>query len=615
MDKDTLEKIQEKVESEEDNLKLFQAYDDIDCLRWKLPPNLDKDWVRRRISTKGHDALKQMANIFDTHNPKWEILPLSEDDVDRAERLETWLEFFTAKANLIGEKTPFRKGLHNSGKFNRVIYHVDYLPYWLPANKDEWTEEQKANSVNGPFCITTPDPRSLFYEIGKYGLKWVAKVSLVESQVILNDWEMYESDSEDGKQIQSGLSKIRSVEDLGNGYGKGDSSEDCYYYYIDFTSNKERKVCAFKTDRDTFDYDEFENLDPDKAIDIIDGENGLGFIPYSVATGDSDPLLHAMHISGAWENQNLIETIVDSGALRKAFMPPLKHTSLTGKDLDANYDGSQDVFELGQGETLDTVQQLQLDPAFQQLMNINSQRIGEMVGIKNLGLMDIAGNVQFSTVQAQVQLMLTDLQPYKRTDEKAKAQLGLLFFKWIQKAGKSEIAKRPASRVKKEGQYAGEGIKIGPDDFDPEEMIITCELLSNSPTDKQQLVNMYTTLKQSGAEIPWEELLERLQIGNSQQMKNAWLDEQIRNAALKNFIDEQALKLQLQGQQATMAMQAQLQQAQMQQQAAIDQQGQANPPQQDAVQAGGQQNNPAAGGQPAMMANPGLTRNNVRNPG
>jgi hypothetical protein len=237
-----------------------------------------------------------------------------------------------------------------------------------------------------------------------------------------------------------------------------------------------------------------------------------------------------------------------------------------------------------------------------------------------LGLNDIAGNVQFSTVQAQIQLQLTALQPYKRTDEKALVQVAQIMFRWIKYSGKSESAYR--TNPKKDGQAKGDMITIGGEDFDPDRMIITCELLSAAPTDKQQLVNMYTTLKQAGAQVSWGELLERLQLGNPEMLKQGWLDEQLEGASLQDFVEKMQMKRQLEMQAQQMQMQMQAQQAQqeqaMQQQAMSPEQAGAmgNPPTQgNAVIPGGQQNNPAAGGQPPITAAPGMTRNNVARPG
>jgi hypothetical protein len=623
--KEILEKIQERVEYDKEQQDLFIAYDDMDNMVWALPDGLvAKDWVRKRVNTSAHDAIKQMSNIFDTHNPKWEILPLGEEDGDRAEELETWLEFHAAKANKNGEFSPFRQGLYNSGKFNRVIYEVDYLPYWLPANKEDWSKEQKANAANGPFCITAHDPRCIYYEIGKYGLRWIANVNNVYGNAILDQWRIYQSESDEGKQIRSGLAKIQKIIDE-------DEESEFGFIYINYTSNEDRLVAAIKTSKSGVYQITEMDLESEDLIIILSGENKLGFIPFAVATGDSDAILHSLHVGGIWENQNMLDTIIDSSVLRRAFFPLLKHSSPTGKELEIDFNNAQDTVEQGPGEDVQTLVPPPIDQGLAQLAQANAQKMGQAVGIRNLGLQDIAGNVQFSTVQAQIQLQLTALQPYKRTDEKALSHLALLMFKWVKKSGKASTAYRTGGRVKKEGQVKGAEILVTPDDFDPDVMMISCELLSNSPTDKQQLVNMYSTLKQAGAQIPWGELVERMGFGNPEVLKQEWLDEQIENSALKSFVDQQAAQLQLQVQQQQMMMQMQAQQAQMQQQQQAQQQqptpeqmaaqqqaaqeGGANPPQQDAVQAGGQENNPAAGGQPAMQSNPGLTRNNVRNPG
>lgn len=599
-----LEKIQARFTADVDNQDLFCAYDDMDNMRWTEPSGWKAiDEMRIRISTMAHDALKTATNIFDTHAPKWEILPKTEADFDSAEDLEAWLEWHAVRANLAGETSPFRKGLHNSVKFNRVIFHVDYLPYWLDKNRDKWTDEQKENYAASPFCVTAIDPRTCYYGMGKYGLRWIAVVNNMTGEEIVHNWKSYESNSDEGKQIKRGLAKIDEQEN------KVDENA-VRFIYVDYTDHERREVIAFPTS--TEDITGFENLSIDGAVVILSTENKLKFIPYSVATGDSDPLLYSTYMSGVWENQNIIDSVVDTSVLRRAFIPPLKHSSPTGKPLDIDYSGGQPTIELGMGESADAVVTPSIDPALRELMVINSQRGGQTVGIQNLGLQDIAGNVQFSTVQAQIQLQLTALQPYKRTAEKALVHMACLMFKWIKAADTVEVGYR--TKVRQEGQFAGQGILVEAQYLDPDSMAITCELLSNSPTDKQQLVNMFVTLKQAGAQIPWTELVERLAFGNPLQNKQEWQNEQLESAAMSNLVAEMQAQVQLKTQAAQMQMQAQMQQMQMQQQAAMEQQGQGNPPQGDAVNPEGQNFNPAAGGQPAMMAEPGMTRNQVRNP-
>lgn len=616
MDTEIIEAIQGAVEGDEETQKYYAAYDDIDNLKWNLPKGWEtKDYIRKRVSTEGHDDLRSLANIFDTHNPKWEILPRGEQDREHAEQQERWVEWMMKRANQIGEKSPFRKALHNAGKYNRVILQVDYLPYWLPKDKKKWTSEQKAAMQAGPFCVEVKNPRNVYYEMGKYGLKWAAGVTLLYGQEIINHWSAYAGNTEEGKKIKTAISKIElDLED----------NPEVMYIHVDYTSYEKRSVAAFKARSLT----DFENFDVNNEhITIVDGENKLSFINWVIVSGDSDPLLHSMHIGGSWENQNLIETIVDSTVLRRAFFPILQHTSAMGNDINVNYDGTQDTVELKPGESVNTLMPPPIDPALRELMANNSGRMGQSSGIKKLQNMDLAGSMQYSTMNAYIQLTMTALEPYKRTTEKAWEQAAKIMFMWIKETKDSVTGYR--AKVNKSGQTKGDAITIGPEDFETEDLFISCELIANSPTDKMQLVNMYSSLKQAGAQVGWGELLERLGMGTPEVLKADWLKEQLEGVAMQNFVKDLEAKQQMQIQAATMQMQSQLQQEQAAQQAALQQAqqaqaaqmaqaqapqgqpGQSPIPQGDAVIPGGQMNDTAQGGTPPMMSAPGMTRNQV----
>jgi hypothetical protein len=140
-------------------------------------------------------------------------------------------------------------------------------------------------------------------------------VNVLDIQTVINHWSIYESDSEEGKQIKSGLAKLKALQD----------DDDINLIYVDYTSMEKRLVVCFKTSKD--DISDFTEMDFEEteAIVILDGENKLKFIPYAVATGDSDALLHSLYVGGIWENQNMIDTIVDSSVLRRAFFPLIIH--------------------------------------------------------------------------------------------------------------------------------------------------------------------------------------------------------------------------------------------------------------------------------------------------
>ncbi len=584
MEQSIIESVQGAIETDEEKQGYFQAYDDIDQLRWELPNGWEaKDWIRKRVSTIGHDGLKSLDSLFDTHSPKFEILPRTEVDKDNAEEQETWLEWHMQRANQIGGGSPFRQSLHSSGKYSRVILQVDYLPYWLPKDKKKWTPEQKAAMKAGPFCVTVHNPRNVYYEMGKYGLKWVASVTKLYGQEIINHWSVYGGEGDEGKKVKSAIKKIeKDVED---------DSEACYIH-VDYISFEKRSVACFKAES----LEQFEDMNSDTDhISLVDTDNKLGFINWSVAIGESDPLLHSMHISGSWENQNLIDTLVDSHVLRKAFAPVLKHRKPMGsnKELDVNFDGSEVAIELEGTEEADYMNLPPIDPAITQLAAVNTDRISQNLGIRNLQSMQMSGNVQFSTMNAFIQLQMAALEPYKRTTEKAWEQAAEIMFKWVEKTGDTVTGYRTKS--KGEGKKAaGASITMTSNDFEIEDLHIKCELIANTPTDKMQQVNMYVALKNAGAKISWGELLERVLGVNPEIAERKWMDETIADLAFSNFSETLKAELQMQIQEKTQGGG-----------------GMPNMPQGDAVIPGGSMNDPAAGGLPPMQSAAGMTRNQV----
>lgn len=585
---ETIESIQGAIEGDTEYQNDLRAYKRMVTLDWDLPSNWAvKDWVRKQVSTDAHDAIKSATNIYDTNKPKWEILPRGEADKDRAEELETALEWWMQRANKTGEGEPFRKSLHNSCLQNRVIYQLDYLPYWLPKDKKSWSREQKAAMKQSSFCITVHDAENVYFEMGKYGLKWAAAVSVLWAQDIVDHWSVYESGTEEGKKIKRALDKIRS---------EMEDNDKLKYILVDYTDYKKREVSAFQTSSDSLtDFTHYTidggKIDGTVKIDILDTDNKLEFINWVIVTGESSPMLYSEHKGGVWENQNIFDTIIHSTTMRRAVFPILQHTSPTGKPLDIDYTGEQDVVELTNNESAQVMMPPPVDPALMQLSAVNTSKSAQTTGIKGLASIEVAGNVQYAAVQAVINLHKTTLVPYVRTWEKANSQLGDMCFLWLKQGdGYTEVAYRTQNEG--DGRNRGNGIMVKPDDFDPDDLFISCTAVANTLGDKMQEANFYAILKNAGAHIAWKEILENLSLGNGDVLEAEWLDEQAMNTAL------QMIKMQMQAQQA---------QTQQQQQAMMQQQGQVPPDQSSPMIPGGQGMNAAQGGSSTATAMPGAT--------
>jgi hypothetical protein len=565
------------------------AYRDIDAMQWEIPWDA-QEFVRKRVSSVGHDAMKTVINMFNTYSPKWEILPRGPADADTAERLERWLEWQMEQTNTKGAQEPFRKMLKSSAMSAVVAAQLDYLPYWL-----ENSEERKELLRNGAFCINVHEADTVHYEIGKYGLRWAAQVSVMGVADILDIWEQYEEGNDD---LKAALNSVRE-------YVEG-SEEEATFVYVDYTDKDHRWV--FCIEGDTADADSLELGDDANAITILDAENELPFINWVITEATGEPLFKSIHESGSWENDNFLMTLSDSTIIRRAYFPLLIHTSASGQDIEEDFTGAEVKLKVPAGDTVGQLNPPPLDPGIREMMDRNSGAMRSGLGVAGLQNTDVTGNVQFATVNAQIQLSKTVLDPHLRAFERACVNLGKLAFMWVKYQGDTVTSYRTRTKGNK---VRGEKINVSPKDYDPDSLIIRCEILDNAPTDDMQRWNIFSGMKQMGLHIPDSEFIERTGMGDPETLEARWLDEQALNLAWQVFSQKKMAEMQMQVQQQAQAAQQEAMAA-----AAGQAQGQ-SPPQQGQTQPAfdgtqGQGFDPSRGGSSPAEALPSLTQTATR---
>jgi hypothetical protein len=612
MDEKILARIRRKLTLDVDFMKDCQSYDNMDNLRWTPPAGFaTREEIRLRVSTDAHDILKTAINLFDTHNPKWQILPRGPADADAAEEIERWLEWQMMIADQQGDKPSSAERLKHAAKYGRIACQLDFLPAWVP----EGTEAYK-DALARPFCVTVHCPANVRYERGKYGLRWVAVVTNIPAADAIDHWDAYRNDVTYGKEIESAIAKVEKLLE---------EDDEARVIYVDYT-DKEKRWCFCYLHKGE-DVDTGLEIPEDGVIEFIDGENRLGFINWAISEAASTPLLYSLHKGGLWENQNFLDTIADTTIIRRGWFPIFKHKSMGGKDMDVNFTGSEAVVELDQaaGEDVEIMVPPPLDPGIRELMDRNSQKAASATGLKGLQNMDVTGNVQYAAVQAQLQVSRSVLDPYATCYEHNAVELGKLAFMWIKKTGISVTAQRRATKSTDKNKVAGQKITLNPEKFDPRSMIILCELTTTNKGDELQRMNMFSQAKQMGLPVPNSEILERMGWGNADALKEDWLKEQMEQIALAMYQKQKDAELTMQVQQAQMQMQMAAQQAQMQQQQAA-MQGQTPapegppgmvPPDQGGgaqMMPGGIGNDVNQGGIPAAMSSPQETQTQTRRP-
>ena len=611
MDDKLIKQIQKAMTLDKANQEDFVAYDDMDAVRFNFGAMLEP-WMVKRVSTAAQEALKVLGNIFDTHNPKVRITPFGDADRERAELAERWAEYHLVKINQRAGKSPIRQLPHTAGKYGRICAQVDYLPYWMDDSQEKWTSEQREQMLQGPYCIELHNPRNVYYGMGKYGLRWAASVTNMSAEEVIDKWGVYNNENPNSKKIQSAVEKLKQMID--------GVKEELRFIQVDFTSYDKRVVTVFETSGTGIS--EFERMSGGNGIEILNADNKMGFLNWVVVECDSTPLLSGIHKGNLYAYQTLLDTVVHSSVMRRAFPPVTITRTMDGKGAKIDYSGAEPEIKLKPNESVEPFVPPPLDQAVFQLAQEISVQVSGALGVSKLGNMDAKSNVQYSTVTAVIDMNMSSLEPYKRAAEKALTQIVYVMFKWVKYSGKTV----PAYRLKQStpDQIVGEEILIAPDSFDDDLLLVVS--LKNK-NDEMSAVNKATMLKQGGFRVPDSELLEDLGYENPEMLASKWKEEQLESAALQNFIAELQAQLQLKQQAASMQMQAEQQQAMqqqaMQQQATQEQQmaqeQQAQAGQMEAPDQGlpsnvsGQGFNGAMGGTPPMMAEPGMTATQIPN--
>lgn len=609
MERKTIEMIQKAMKLDRKNQQDFIAYDDMDAVEFDFGQMLEP-WMVKRISTDAKEALKVLGNIFDTHNPKVRITPFGEADKERAEQAERWAEYHLTKINQRAGKSPIRQLPHMAGKYGRICAQVDYLPYWISKNKESWSNEQNEQMRAGPYCVELHNPRNVYYSMGKYGLRWVASVTNMSAEEVIEQWAVYDNGTENSRKIQSAVSEIkRQVEE---------SKDEIRFIHVDFTSHEKRMVTVFKTVG--MGTSNFEKMTGEgESIEILNSENKLGFLNWVIVECDSSPLLEGIHKGNLYAYKTLLDTIVHSSVMRRAFPPVTISRTLDGKGVNVDYSGAEPEIKLKQGEDVQPFQPPALDSAVFQLAQDVTAQVSAALGVSKLGNMESKSNLQYSTVTAIIDMNMSSLEPYKRMAEKALTQIVHIMFKWVKYT--EDVVSAYRMKQSNPEQIVGEEILMGPDMFDEDALLLVVSLKDKN--DEMSAVNKATMLKQGGFRVPDSELLEDLGYENPEMLASKWKDEQLESAALQNFIQELQMQLQMKQQAMQMQMQQAMQQEQMMQQQAMMQQapqdpnaqgayGQmANPDQGLPSNPQGQGFNGAMGGTPPMMAEPGMTATQV----
>ena len=311
------------------------------------------------------------------------------------------------------------------------------------------------------------------------------------------------------------------------------------------------------------------------------GENELPFLPWTVVEGGSSlatasdhtvrPLLGPIVHANTLELQLILQSMAYSEVAGYAAAPRAKITSHDGETVEISFGDIQSKVILKPGETYEILDPPTIDGNLLAVFDRIEASSNRLAGLKALADLESPSGTAFATVNAQVKIATTALDPPKKLSERALSGIAEVVFRWTAYTGDDLVGYGT-----KEGSIGVE-YRTPAEHIDPREIYISATLSHHIPTDELAQINAVTILmKEVG--ISFVDAAKRLDIPNPEELLARKRQEDLDNAQYAIAIKKMNATADLEIQGAAMQMQAGFaQQAQQQQQLQAPQQPQLGP--------------------------------------
>jgi len=457
------------------------------------------------------------------------------------------------------------------------------MPYQLdnmnlsPKNK----ARKKKRMSRGKFALKMYHPGSVHARTSVYGLEEILLAYVTTARDVI---DMY------GETIAAKL-----VADLAE-YEAGDDLDVCFYQYT--TIDERWAWYTIGTD--------VRNLFSGEGSKLVAEEMKLPFIDWIYFEGGTDldsdaeyrinPLLASIYRAGQWELINAVATIYTSEAVSYAAAPRWLVTGPDGKSFEIDYGDPAKVAYVQQGYTVTPLQPPTIDKALTEIYDRTKIKIDAGTQVQNLGNPNFPAGTPFASINALLVTTLAGLTPTRKLAESFLAEVFEQMLLWI------DYQSDPLEGWGT-GKALGEQVSITKEDFSPDNIYLSVALDATAPTEKQQKINNAVMLIQAGVDSNFA--FKQLGIEDWPAHELERIREELRKNEVQIAIQKRQFEAQL-------AMQKAAQEAQgggqpgAEAPGALPAGGSGVEPPPEPVS--GEGYNPAAGGQPAQMAEPGMTR-------
>jgi len=505
----------EMIKSDEDKVSHFRDIDEVIEFGLELPDNLKKlKWMRNIQSTLPVEVMVVGTKVLTTIEPKVFIQPLNSNagTIKLANEREQNILWQFQQMDKRHKHGMLSELVESALRYDSIAAFTVPVNWQVKGQQGTLPSRYKAAENYGGFITTIENPKDIHSRYSPLGLDMVlnAKVMRARDAVLFY-----------GKKAVALKDKIT-----------GEDGE-LYVSVYDYWDYDARVTWISHPSRNT------ELTYPSNGW-IMDKEDmPLPFLPWTVVEGGSSlasssdhsvrPLLGPIVHANQLELQLILQSMAYSEAAGYAAAPRAKITSHDGETIEINFGDIQSKVVLKPGENYEILPPPAIDGNLLLVFDRIEASSNRLAGLKALADLDSPAGTAFATVNSQIKVATTALDPPKQLGERALSVIAENILRWTAHTGDPLIGYGT-----KDGSLGVE-YRTPPEHIDTKEIYVSATLSHHIPTDELQQLNAVTIMmKELG--ISFVDAAKKLDIPNPEELKARYVQEQFDNAAVANRI-------------------------------------------------------------------------------
>ena len=530
------------IQNDKKKVDHFKAIDKVIEFGLELPSDLKKlKWMRNIQSTLPVEVMVVGTKVLTTIEPKVFIQPLNanEGTIKLANEKEQNILWQLQQMDKRHKNGMIRELVESALRYDSIACFTVPVNWQIKGQQGELPSRYKAAMNQGGFITTIENPKDIHARFSPLGLDMVLNAKVMRARDAIYFY---------GKDANKLKEKIEGADG------------EMYVTVYDFWSYDDRVLWISHPSKHQ------ELAMPGDGWIMFKDDMELPFMPWSVVEGGSSlatasdhsvrpllgPIVHAKQL----ELQLILQSMAYSEAAGYAAAPRAKITSHSGGTVEISFGDIHSKVILKPGEDYEILEPPAIDGNLLLIFDRIEASSNRLAGLKALADLDSPSGTAFATVNAQIKVATTALDPPKKLSERALSVISENTLRWTAHTGDDLVGYGT-----KDGnlgvEYRNESKYI-----EPTEIYTGVTLSQHIPTDELQQINAVTILMNEIG-ISFIDAAKKLDISNPEELLARKRQEDLDNAmhaiGIKEMDAESELKILEKRMRLEMSMQQQLQ--------------------------------------------------------